>query len=50
VAEKELRLNISEETAKKVLEKVKAAYSSGERRSSYTPNEIKEMIAEIEKR
>ena len=50
VAEKELKINISEEIAKKVLEKIKAAYSSGARRSSYTPDEVKEMIAETEKR
>jgi isopropylmalate/homocitrate/citramalate synthase len=46
---KELGLEISEETAKKVLERVKASFSSGERRSSYTPDEIKELITEIEK-
>jgi isopropylmalate/homocitrate/citramalate synthase len=46
---KELGLEISEETAKKVLERVKASFSSGERRSSYTPDEIKEIITEIEK-
>ena len=50
VAEKELNTKISEETAKKVLDKIKAAYSSGARRSSYTPDELKEMLAEIEKR
>jgi hypothetical protein len=46
---KELGLEISEETAKKVLERVKASFSSGRRRSSYTPDEIKEIIIEIEK-
>jgi isopropylmalate/homocitrate/citramalate synthase len=46
---KELGLEISEETAKKVLERVKASFSSGERRSSYTPDEIKEIITESEK-
>ena len=46
---KELGLEISEETAKKVLERVKASFSSGGRRSSYTPDEIKEIITEIEK-
>jgi 2-isopropylmalate synthase len=46
---KELGLEISEETAKKVLERVKASFSTGGRRSSYTPNEIKEIITEIEK-
>jgi hypothetical protein len=50
VAEKELGTPISEETAKKVLEKVKASFSSGARRSSFTPDELKEMIAETEKR
>jgi len=47
---KELGLDISEETARKVLLKVKAAFSREGRRSSYTPDEIKEMIMEIEKR
>ncbi len=46
---KELGLEISEETAKKVLERVKTAFSRGERRSPYTPDEIKEIITEIEK-
>ncbi|MGD9130219.1 MAG: homoaconitate hydratase [Candidatus Bathyarchaeota archaeon] len=46
---KELGLKISEETAKKVLERVKTAFSREGRRSSYTPNEIKEIINEIEK-
>ena len=50
VAKKELGLNISEETARKVLLKVKASFSREGRRSSYTPDEIKEMIMEIEKR
>ena len=46
---KELGIEISDETARKVLEKVKASFSSGERRSSYTPDEIKQLIDEIEK-
>ena len=46
---KELGIKISEETARKVLERVKASFSSGERRSSYTPDEIKRLIDEIEK-
>ena len=46
---RELGLEISEETAKKVLERVKASFSTGGRRSSYTPDEIKEIITEIEK-
>ncbi len=45
---KELGLNISEETARKALERVKTAFSCEGRRSSYTPEEIKEMITEIE--
>jgi isopropylmalate/homocitrate/citramalate synthase len=47
---KELGHEISEETARKVLERVKAAFSREGRRSSYTPEEIKEIILEIEKR
>ena len=46
---KELGLNISEETARKVLERVKIAFSREGRRSSYTPDEIKEIIMELEK-
>ena len=46
---KELGLEISDETARKVLERVKASFSSGERRSSYTPDEIKKIIDEVEK-
>jgi len=46
---KELGLEISEETARKVLERVKTAFSREGRRSSYTPEEIKEIILEIEK-
>jgi isopropylmalate/homocitrate/citramalate synthase len=46
---KELGLEISEETAKKVLERIKTAFSREGRRSSYTPDEIKEIINEIEK-
>ncbi len=49
VAKNELGLDISEETAKKVLERVKASFSSGGRRSSYTPDEIKELIGEIQR-
>jgi methanogen homocitrate synthase len=48
VANNELGLEISEETARKVLEKVKESFSRGDRRSSYTPDEIKELIAEIQ--
>lgn len=46
---KEMGLDISEETARKVLERVKTAFSSGERRSSFTSEEIKQTIDEIEK-
>jgi isopropylmalate/homocitrate/citramalate synthase len=46
---KELGLEISEETAKRVLERIKTAFSCEGRRSSYTPEEIKEIINEIEK-
>ena len=46
---KELGLDISEETARKALEKVKAAFSSSGRRSSFTSDEIRHIIDEIEK-
>ncbi|MBT8171921.1 homoaconitate hydratase [Candidatus Bathyarchaeota archaeon] len=46
---KDLGIEISEDIARKVLERVKASFSSGERRSSYTPNEIRQLINEIEK-
>ena len=46
---KELGLEISEETAKKVLERIKTAFSCEGRRSSYTPEDIKQLIDEIEK-
>jgi isopropylmalate/homocitrate/citramalate synthase len=46
---KELGIEISEEKARKVLEKVKAAFSHEGRRSSYTPEEIRELINEVEK-
>jgi methanogen homocitrate synthase len=46
---KELGLDISEDTARRVLELVKASFSSGVRRSSYTPDEIKMLIDEIQK-
>jgi isopropylmalate/homocitrate/citramalate synthase len=44
---KELGLEISEETAIKVLDRIKESFSSGIRRSSYTPKEIKQIIDEI---
>jgi 2-isopropylmalate synthase len=46
---KELGLDISEETARNVLERIKNAFSREGRRSSYTPSEIKKLISEIEK-
>ena len=46
---KELGLDISEDTARRVLELVKESFSSGVRRSSYTPDEIKMMIFKIQK-
>ncbi len=48
VAKNELGIDISEETARKVLERVKASFFGGGRRSSYTPDEIKELIKEIQ--
>ncbi|MCW4033932.1 MAG: homoaconitate hydratase [Candidatus Bathyarchaeota archaeon] len=44
----ELGITISDETARKVLERIKASFSSGARRSSYTPEEIKQLIDEIQ--
>jgi isopropylmalate/homocitrate/citramalate synthase len=46
---KELGIEISDETARLVLDKIKNAFSREGRRSSYTPEEIKEMIDEIQK-
>ncbi|MCW4022826.1 MAG: homocitrate synthase/isopropylmalate synthase family protein [archaeon] len=46
---KELGIEISDETARLVLEKIKNAFSREGRRSSYTPEEIKQMIDEIQK-
>lgn len=46
---KELGLEISEDTARKVLEHIKSSFSSGERRSSFKPDEIKKLIKNIEK-
>ena len=46
---KELGHEISDETARKVLEKIKASFSHDGRRSSYTPEEIKQLIDEVEK-
>ena len=50
VAKNDLGLDISEETARKVLERVKASFSREGRRSAYTPNELKELILEIQRR
>jgi isopropylmalate/homocitrate/citramalate synthase len=46
---KEIGIEISDETARLVLEKIKNAFSREGRRSSYTPKEIKQMIDEIQK-
>ena len=46
---KELGLEISEDIARKVLEHIKSSFSSGERRSSFKPDEIKKLIKNIEK-
>lgn len=46
---KEIGIEISDETARLVLEKIKNAFSREGRRSSYTPEEIKQMIDEIQK-
>jgi isopropylmalate/homocitrate/citramalate synthase len=46
---KEMGIDISDEIARKVLECIKASYSSGARRSSYTPEEIKQIIDDVQK-
>jgi isopropylmalate/homocitrate/citramalate synthase len=48
IAEKELGMNIPEKVAEKVLSKIKASFSQEGRQSSYTPNELKELIMEIQ--
>jgi isopropylmalate/homocitrate/citramalate synthase len=45
---KDMGMEISDETARKVLERIKESYSTGARRSSYTPEEIKQLIDETE--
>ncbi|MFA5363839.1 MAG: homoaconitate hydratase [Candidatus Bathyarchaeia archaeon] len=45
---KDMGMEISDETARKVLERIKDSYSTGARRSSYTPEEIKQIIDEID--
>ena len=42
-------LEISEDIARKVLEHIKSSFSSGERRSSFKPDEINKLIKNIEK-
>jgi len=49
VAKNELGLDISEDLAKKVLERVKTSFSREGRRSPYTPDEIKALIIEIQR-
>lgn len=48
VAENELGMKIPENVAEKVLSRIKASFSHEGRRSAYTPNEIKELIMEIQ--
>jgi methanogen homocitrate synthase len=49
VAKNELGLDISEDLARKVLERVKSSFSREGRRSAYTPEEVKELIMEIQR-
>jgi isopropylmalate/homocitrate/citramalate synthase len=49
VAENELGMNISDEVAAKVLSRIKRDFSSGGRRSAYTPSELRELILEAER-
>jgi isopropylmalate/homocitrate/citramalate synthase len=48
IAEHELGMKISEKLAKEALSRIKAIYSKGQRRSAYTPSELKELIIEIQ--
>ncbi|MEM3665977.1 MAG: homoaconitate hydratase [Candidatus Bathyarchaeia archaeon] len=48
IAEKELGMKISEDVAIKALSKIKASFSNGGRRVIYTPNELKELLMEIQ--
>jgi isopropylmalate/homocitrate/citramalate synthase len=47
IAERELGMNISKDTAQKVLSRIKTSYSHGARRSAYTPSELKRLIIEV---
>jgi len=47
IAEKELGINISKDTAQKVLSRIKTSYSEGARHSAYTTSELKRLINEI---
>jgi methanogen homocitrate synthase len=48
IAEKDFGMNIPKSVAEKVLSKIKASFSHEGRQSSYTPNELKELIMEIQ--
>lgn len=48
IAEKELGMNISKDTAQKVISRIKRAYSEEGRRSAYTPDEVKRLIVEAQ--
>ncbi len=47
IAERELGMNISKDTAQKVLSRIKTSYAYGARRSAYTPSELKRLIIEV---
>ena len=47
IAERELGMNISKDTAQKVLSRIKTSYSHGARRSAYTPSELKRLIIKV---
>jgi len=47
IAERELGMNISKDTAQKVLSRIKTSYSQGVRRNAYTPSELKRLIIEV---
>jgi len=47
IAERELGMNISKDTAQKVLSRIKTSYSQGTRRNAYTPSELKRLIIEV---
>jgi len=44
VAEKKLGMNISRDTAREVISKIKRAYLEEDRQSAYTLTELKELI------